>query len=112
MASHLLDEGYKDPAAVMIGGVLEEHLRQLCLKNDIAISTLSQRDNKELPKKADRMNSDLAGAGVYNKLYQKSVISWLDLRNKAAHAEYDEYDILQVRLMEAGVTDFMTKTGE
>src|SRR5215213_11165047 len=29
MGDHLLTEGYKDPAAVMIGSVLEEHLRQL-----------------------------------------------------------------------------------
>ena len=29
MAEHLLFEKYKDPAAVMIGSVLEEHLRQL-----------------------------------------------------------------------------------
>ena len=37
MAKHLLDKGYKDPAAVMIGGVLEQQLRKLCLKNQILI---------------------------------------------------------------------------
>ena len=37
MAEHLLNENYKDPAAVMIGSVLEEHLRQLCIKNNIEI---------------------------------------------------------------------------
>src|ERR1043166_2098428 len=37
MAEHLLKEGYKDPAAVMVGSVLEEHLRQLCQKNSIPI---------------------------------------------------------------------------
>jgi hypothetical protein len=36
MAEHLLDTGYKDPAAVMCGSVLEEHLRQLCLKHNIS----------------------------------------------------------------------------
>ncbi len=35
MAEHLLESHYKDPAAVMIGSVLEEHLRQLCIKNSI-----------------------------------------------------------------------------
>ena len=29
MAQYLLGEGYKDSAAVLIGGVLEEHLRKL-----------------------------------------------------------------------------------
>jgi len=30
MAEHLLQQGYKDPSAVIIGSVLEEHLRVLC----------------------------------------------------------------------------------
>ena len=30
MAEHFLENEYKDPAAVMAGGVLEEHLRKLC----------------------------------------------------------------------------------
>jgi hypothetical protein len=37
MAEYLLSEGYKDPAAVIIGSVLEEHLRQLCAKNLIPV---------------------------------------------------------------------------
>ena len=32
MAYHLLENDYKDASAVMIGSVLEEHLRQLCNK--------------------------------------------------------------------------------
>jgi hypothetical protein len=110
MSSHLLQEGYKDPAAVMIGSVLEEHLRQLCDKNDIDTFIADAKTGKEIPKKADRMNNDLAVANVYNKLYQKNILGWLDLRNKAAHGHYSEYDARQVELMEAGVTDFMAKT--
>ncbi|MFD1874407.1 hypothetical protein [Hymenobacter bucti] len=108
MASHLLQEGYKDAAAVMIGGVLEEHLRQLCVKNGLDVTTL--KEGKDIPKTADRMNNDLSGAGVYGKLYQKSVTTWLDLRNKAAHGKYTEYDERQVQLMEASVLDFVAKT--
>ncbi|MCF2495346.1 hypothetical protein [Dyadobacter chenhuakuii] len=40
MSQHLLDENYKDPAAVMIGSVLEEHLRQLSLKHGIPINEM------------------------------------------------------------------------
>lgn len=108
MASYLLSEGYKDPAAVMIGGVLEEHLRQLCGKH--AIDSTILKDGKDIPKTADRMNADLGNAEVYSKLYQKGVIGWLDLRNKAAHGRYSEYDIKQVQLMEQSVLDFITKT--
>lgn len=107
MAEHLLEEKYKDPAAVMIGSVLEEHLRQLCLKNNIPTTT--DKDNKTIPKKADTMNSELANKGIYNKLDQKSVTAWLDLRNKAAHGKYTEYNQSQVQLMLQSVTDFIAR---
>jgi hypothetical protein len=35
MAHHLLEQGYKDPAAVVTGSVLESHLHKLCDKNSI-----------------------------------------------------------------------------
>lgn len=56
------------------------------------------------------MNVDLAKAGVYNALSQKSVLAWLDLRNKAAHGKYGEYTIMEVQLMQQGVTDFIART--
>lgn len=85
MAEHLLEQGYKDPAAVLVGGVLEEHLRALCSVRSISTSVAGR------PKKADAVNNDLAAAGAYNKLDQKSVTAWLDLRNKAAHGDYGQY---------------------
>jgi len=107
MAEHLLSNGYKDPAAVMVGSVLEEHLRQLCLKNDLDVET--EVDGKLKPKKVDRLNSELAKNEVYGKLDQKSVTAWLDLRNKAAHGKYDEYTAEQVKNMVLGVTEFLAR---
>ena len=37
MGNHLLANGYKDPAAVMAGSVLEEHLRHLSLKHGLEV---------------------------------------------------------------------------
>lgn len=108
MAEYLLKEGYKDPAAVMTGSVLEEHIRQLCLRNSIPIETI--KDGKPNPKKADSMNSELASASVYNKLDQKNITAWLDLRNKAAHGLYLEYTKEQVEIMYLGVTNFISRT--
>lgn len=108
MAAHLLEQDYKDPAAVMIGSVLEENLRQLC--HSIGIETeIEKEEGIFIPKSADRINSDLAKAGIYTKLDQKSVTAWLDLRNKAAHGEYREYEKEQVVLMMQGVTDFLAR---
>jgi hypothetical protein len=108
MSEYLLKEGYKDPSAVMVGSVLEEHLRQLCIKHEIAIETI--KDEKPVPKKADLLNSDLSKADIYNKLDQKSVTSWLDLRNKAAHGKYSEYSKEQVEIMYQGVINFISRT--
>lgn len=107
MADHLQESGYKDPAAVMIGSVLEEHLRQLCVKH--TIETAEEKDGKLVPKKADRLNADLAKASVYTKLDQKQITAWLDLRNNAAHGKYDEYTGDQVSQFLSGVSGFMAR---
>lgn len=101
MAEYLLSGGFKDPAAVLVGGVLEEHLRQLCIKHGVDMSEPNGQ-----PKKADKMNADLVKKAAYAGLEQKQVTAWLDLRNKAAHGRYSEYREDQVSLMLQGVRDF------
>ena len=107
MSQHLLEEGYKDAAAVIAGSSLEAHLRQLCAKFgvDVTVATASGLS----PKKADRMNADLSSAKAYSILDQKSVTAWLDLRNKAAHGEYNKYVSEQVALLISGIRDFITR---
>lgn len=105
MSNHLLSENYKDAAAVMLGSTLEEHIRQLCIKNNIVVD--DPRTGR--PKKADLLNSELTNSMVYNKLDQKNVTAWLDLRNKAAHGKYGEYSQQQVELMAKSIVEFMTR---
>lgn len=107
MADHLLANGYKDPAAVMGGSVLEEHLRQLCIAN--AIDVYEEKHGKQFAKKADRLNAELAGAAIYSKLDQKLITAWLDLRNNAAHGRYDQYSADQVNNLLSGITDFIVR---
>ncbi|MFE8950618.1 hypothetical protein [Streptomyces sp. NPDC007856] len=103
MAGGLLAKGYKDAAAVIIGTSLEVHVRALCVKNGVTTAVAGR------PKKADTMNADLKRAGVYDGLQQKQVTAWMDLRNKAAHGNYGDYDDAQVRLFIDGVQAFMMK---
>ncbi len=103
MADHLLTSGYKDPSAVIVGAVLEEHLRRLCARHAIPISENGRA------RKADSLNTDLATKAVYSKLDQKSVTAWEDLRNKAAHGEFASYADAQVDLMLKGVRDFVSR---
>ena len=106
-AEYLLGEGYKDAAAVIAGGVLEVHLRDLCTKSGIGLEL--QSGGKVTPKRAGRLNDDLAGADVYSKLDRTNVTAWLGLRNNAAHARYGEYTRDQVALMVQGIRDFITR---
>lgn len=108
MAEHLLNEGYKDPAAVMIGSVLEQHLRQLADNNGVDVTFVDAR-GRVVPKKTDTLNADLVKAGVYTGLDQKQITAWLDLRNKAAHGDYGKYNVDLVKLMHQGVVNFMTR---
>jgi hypothetical protein len=107
MAEYLLseDHGYKDPAAVLGGGVLEEHLRLLCVKNGIAAER--QSPSGPHPKKADQLNNDLASASVYDKNQQKIITGWLGIRNSAAHGKYGEYTDSQVAQFLAGLREFI-----
>lgn len=104
MAEYLLTEGYKDAAAVMIGGVLEDSLRKISDKNKIATH---RSDGK--PMTMEPLNINLAKASVYDKLVQKQITSWASLRNDAAHGNYSKYDESQVRMMLLFVQDFINK---
>lgn len=103
MATHLLENGYKDAAAVIIGSTFESHLKKLASKNGVLLEV----DGR--PVKAEKLNQEMARANVYTLLDQKNVTAWLDLRNKAAHGNYNEYASDQVKLLIASVQDFITR---
>jgi hypothetical protein len=74
-----LRSGYYPAAAVITGVVLETALRELC-------------DKEKIPNgKLDRMNADLAKAGVYNKLVQKQITAIAAIRNSVAHGKSNEF---------------------
>jgi hypothetical protein len=106
-AEYLLSEGYKDAAAVMAGGVLEQHLRKLCDTHGISTTTTDSKSGKDVPLKLDRLNGELAKQQAYPKNDQKQVTAWADIRNDAAHGHYAKYTREQVDLMVQWVRDFM-----
>ena len=93
-ATELWDSGYFTAAAVVAGVVLETTLRTLCEKNGLAIGKL------------DKMNADLAKAGVYNSLKQKSITSLAAVRNSAAHGNTGKFTAQDVKSMIAEVRRF------
>jgi hypothetical protein len=96
-AEHLFEVGYHQAAAVIAGCVLEDALRTLCQRNSLSLSN---------QPKIDTMNADLAKASVYNRLVQKRVTALADLRNKAAHGKWDEFEPDDVKEMLASVRRF------
>jgi hypothetical protein len=101
MSEYLLNEGYKDAAAVIIGSVLEDSLRKLASSK--GIDTINP-NGKHLT--LEPLNIELGKVGIYDKLIQKQITSWGELRNKAAHGHYSEYQKEQVQMMLLFVQQF------
>lgn len=94
-AKELLSSGYKGPAAVVAGVVLETTLKDLC-------------DRESIPHgKMDTMNSALTKAGVYNKLQQKRITALADIRNSAAHGDWTSFTDQDVSEMIRDVSRFL-----
>ncbi|EPF0083668.1 hypothetical protein ACSN2W_004595 [Vibrio parahaemolyticus] len=94
-AQELLDNGYKLASAVIAGVVLETALRDLCTSNKIAHGKL------------DTMNSQLAKAGIYNKLQQKQITAIADIRNSAAHGKPELFSEQDVKNMIRDIESFL-----
>jgi len=96
-AKELVNAGYKDPACVVAGVTLETALKDLCSRKSIVHAKL------------DTMNVELYKAGTYNLPKQKQITAWADLRNKAAHGDWNAYNEQDVRDMISGVERFIAE---
>jgi hypothetical protein len=91
MTERLLSARRKDPAAVLLGGALEAHLRNLAAKHKVGLPDAGRTS----PPLAEELNQLLAHH-VYDVAEFKSVAAWLDLRDKAnrsAISAYTEEDV-------------------
>jgi hypothetical protein len=108
-AEELLNEGKRGafdhvPAAVLAGAVLEKALRTLCGQQQppLPINTA-----KGEPKTMNPLIDDLKSAGQFNELKAKQLRSWADIRNKAAHGEFDQFKRTDVEQMIEGINNFL-----
>jgi hypothetical protein len=76
-ARELLDAGYHVPAMVLVGGVLEDHLRKLCTARG-----LTWNGSGSLSKYNDALREK-----VYDQPAWRRIQALADLRNKAAHGQ-------------------------
>ena len=94
-ASELLKNGYHVASAVIAGVVLETTLRELCNRESIAIGNIN------------KMNADLAKAGIYNSLVQKQITAHAAIRNSAAHGNNSEFSREDVEQMIPAIEQFL-----
>lgn len=107
MAEYLLHQGYKDAAAVLIGGVLEEHIKKLAIKNKIEMIDKTQQGN-DRPKSIEKLNSELCkDKAIYSQVVRQQVNAWYTIRTAAAHRKYEEYDDKNVQNMLDGIQNFI-----
>jgi hypothetical protein len=86
-ACELLASGYTMAAAVVAGVVLETGLRQMSEDKGLEIASI------------DKMNANLAKAGIYNRLVQKQITALADIRNSAAHGHAAKFTDADVKTM-------------
>jgi hypothetical protein len=98
MADHLLGNGYKDPAAFLIGAVLEGELRNLCKRNSIEFK---EGDG------INSLNSKLADNNIYTSTVRSQIQAWKKIRDSADHKKFDDYTENQVKDFLSGVRKFI-----
>lgn len=102
MAEHLLLHDYKDASASLIGAVLERGLRDLATANGLTV-----RDRDDLTS----LTNKLAEKHVFNRLVQKNLNVWIEVRNNADHGKFEEYAPSDVKNMLVGVQAFLSQNG-
>lgn len=95
-AKHLLDTGYKDPAAVLGRVVLEDSLKRLARTNGL-----------DDTKKASVINTDLKTANIYNQPQWRQIQAWLDIGNDSAHGNFINFSDDDVKRMLDGIEAFL-----
>ncbi|WP_434684792.1 DUF4145 domain-containing protein [Pseudanabaena minima] len=112
-AENLLNEGSRGkydhvPAAVLTGAVLEKSLRTLCDQQTPPILTFkTTTKGKSEPLTLNPLIDELKKAAVFNELKAKQLRFWADIRNAAAHGEFDKFSRSDVEQMLEGVKDFL-----
>lgn len=79
-AKHLVQNNYKDPAAVLARVVLEDALKR--------IARIESVDENQ---KASVINDELKKKGRFSQPQWRFIQGWLDIGNSAAHGKFDQY---------------------
>jgi hypothetical protein len=97
LSKSLLSEGFKDPAAVLACGALEDCLKKHALNNGLDVA------DKDL---SEVINS-LKSKGIVKGAQSGVVQSYVQLRNKAFHAQFDKIESPEVASLISFIEQFL-----
>jgi uncharacterized protein YutE (UPF0331/DUF86 family) len=55
----------------------------------------------------NRLIDELKRNGIFNELKAKQLRAWADIRNKAAHGDFEQFNRSDVKMMLSGVENFL-----
>lgn len=108
-AENLLIEGTAGkydhvPAAVLAGAVLEKSLKTMCYQLSPVEPIINDRGAH---LKMNALIDSLKKRKVFNELRAKELRTWADIRNNAAHGNFEEFNKNQVEAMISGINSFL-----
>lgn len=106
-AKYLLSNDYKTAAAVIAGIVLESHLRNVCIKENVSI--VKNKNNKDIPLTAGSLKDALIRSKIISSSDANQITVWLDIRNNAAHGHHENFSKEQVNIMIEGISLFISQ---
>ena len=108
MAKTKIEAGNLHSAAILICAVVEKHLRNLCLANDI--STTNEQLHSTTLKKPLQLNGEAYKKKLYDRQQNRKIISWFELCGSADPTTVSDISVKQLESMHADVTHFLSKT--
>ena len=95
-SKHFLETGSKDIAAILARIVLEDALKRLARNEGIDDSS-----------NASKINDELKNKERYPQVRWRSIQTWLDVGNSAAHGKFNEYTKEDVASAVSGIEQFL-----
>lgn len=93
------------PAAVLAGAVLEKNLKTICQQQNPPLAIVSEKGK---PLMLNALIDALKKRSIFNEVVAKQLRAWVDIRNSAAHGEFENFTKEQVGLMLIGIQSFVS----
>lgn len=99
-AQHLMEQGYKGPAASLAGATLEDRLRKLAIAHNIPVQNSDD---------ISALNNKLADRRLYSRLRQQQIQTQKRVRDLADHGCFDEFSSQDVEALILFVRQFLSE---